>query len=334
MNAWVIMMLVAIVGSAFFSGSETAMVSSNRMRQRASRDEGRRLGGLAERLYRHPERMLAVILLGTNVFNVLASVTAVLLTEDFLKKLDWQLPALGIDMMATIWVVPVVLLFGEILPKGLGGVYADRLTRWVSLLLIPLAWVLWPILWVIEALSRLLGRVISGGPPKGEIPLSWETVRLHVETGREEGAVAHEEEILIGRIALLNQLTARSLMRPMSVLTLFPIQGTVGELVKQQGDQMASRIFLFRQGSSKLEGFVSSLKLLSQAADQSLETLAEPLRTVPASRPMLDLIDELQFTHSKFTVVTDLDGSALGVVFLRDLLDKLVRYRRVEDIRE
>jgi CBS domain containing-hemolysin-like protein len=97
---------------------------------------------------------------------------------------------------------------------------------------------------------------------------------------------------------------------------------------------MPSRIFLFRQGSPGLDGFVSSLKLLSQTDDQALEMLAEPLRTVPASRPLLDLIDELQFTHSKFAVVTDLDGSALGVVFLRDLLEKLVRYRRVEDIGE
>ncbi len=334
MSAWLIMMLVAILGSAFFSGSETAMVSSNRMRQRAARDEGQRLGGLAERLYRQPERMLAVILLGTNVFNVLASVTAVLLTENFLQRVNWKLPAMGIDMVATLWVVPIVLLLGEVLPKGLGGVYADRFTRWVSLLLIPLAWILWPLLWLIEGFSRMLGRLISGGPSKGEIPLSWETVRLHVETGREEGAVAHEEEILIGRIALLNRLSARSLMRPMSDLILFPIQGTVGELLREQGDKMPSRIFLFRQGSAGLEGFVSSLKLLSQTDDQTLEMLAEPLRTVPASRPLLDLIDELQFTHSKFAVVTDLDGSALGVVFLRDLLEKLVRYRRVEDIRE
>ncbi len=334
MSAWLILVLVAILGSAFFSGSETAMISSNRLRQRTAREEGSRLGGLAERLYRQPERMLAVILLGTNVFNVLASVTAVLLTESFLHKLNWQLPVMGTDMLATLWVVPVVLLFGEVLPKGLGGVYADRLTRWVSLLLIPLAWILWPLLWLIEAFSRILGRVVSGGPSKGEIPLSWETVRLHVETGREEGAVAHEEEILIGRIALLNRLSARSLMRPMSALTLFPIQGTVGDLLKDLGDQMPSRIFLFRQGSSRLDGFVSSLKLLSQSADQSLEMLAGPLRSVPASRPLLDLIDELQFTHSKFAVVTDLDGSALGVVFLRDLLEKLVRYRRVDDIRE
>ncbi len=334
MSAWLILLLISILGSAFFSGSETAVVSSNRMRQRVAREEGRRLGGLAERVYRFPERMLAVLLLGTNVFNVLASVTAVVLTESFLRGRGWILPSAGVDFISTLWIAPTVLILGEVLPKGLGSVYADRFTRWVSPLIVPLAGLLWPVLWLLENLSRQLGRLVAGGPSRGEIPLSWETVRLHVETGREEGAVAQEEEILINRIALLNRLTARSLMRPLSDLTLFPMEGKVGELLDHREGSMPSRVFLFREGSSRLEGFVSSLKLLGQPPERPLEQLAGSLRSVPASRPLLDLIDELQFTHSKFAVVTDLDGSALGLVYLRDLLEKLVRFRRVDDIRE
>jgi putative hemolysin len=334
MSIWLLVLLVALLGSAFFSGSETAMISSNRMRQRAAREEGRPLAAMAERLYRVPERMLAVLLLGTNVFNVLASVTAVLLTERLLVARGWHLPSLGIDMLATLWIAALVLVFGEVLPKGLGRVYADRITRAVSVLLVPLSWILWPLLFLLEGLSRLLGRLFSQGPTRGEIPLSWETVRLHVETGREEGMVAQEEEVLIGRIALLNRLSARSLMRPLSQLPLFPMEGNVGELLEYKPEGLPSRIFLFEKGSSNLTGCVASLKLLGQPADQVLSELASGLRNVPASRPLLDLIDELQFTHSKFALVTDLDGSALGVVFLRDLLEKLVRFKKSDDIHD
>jgi len=324
--------VMAILGSAFFSGSETAVVSSNRMRQRAAREDGRAGAGFAERLYLHPERTLAVMLLGTNVFNVLASVTAVLITDGLLQGGGIELPAFAVDSIATLWVAPLVLVLGEVLPKGFGYLYADRFTRVASPLLLPLGWILWPILYLLESFSRWLGRIFSGGSLGADRSMSWEMVRLHVQTGREEGAVAHEEEVLIGRIAQLNRLSAQSLMRPLSELTLFPFDGNVGDLLAHQDGNPSPRIFLFRAGDQGLEGVIAGIKLLGQPASRPLSELARPLRSVPASRPLLDLIDELQFTHSKFASVTDLRGRVMGVVFLRDLLGRLVRLRESDDI--
>jgi len=334
MKASFLLLAVAILGSAFFSGSETAVISSNRLRQRAARREGRPLAGSAERLYRSPGKMLAVLLLGTNAFNVLASVGAMLLTERYLDGRGWHLPALASDLVSTLWIAALLLVFGEVLPKGLGRVYADRITRSVSPLLLPLAWMLWPLLALLEALARLFAGLLPTGSAGDAGPPSWETVRLHLETGLEAGAVAPEEEILIGRIARLNRLGAGSLMRPLSQLFLFPFEAKVGDLLADLPESPGSPVFLFRKGSSKLDGFISPIKLLGQDPERPLSELAGSLRRVPASRPLLDLIDELQFTHGKFALVTDLEDRALGVVFLRDLLGKLLRLRQSSDIAE
>ena len=332
MSLWGLMLLFSLLGSAFFSASETAVVSSNRMRQRAAREQGRRLAGLAERLYRSPERTLAVLLLGNNVVNVLASVTAVLITQGLLDSWHRDLPAAGIDLIATLWIVPLVLVLGEVLPKGIGRSYADRLTRVAAPLLLPLCNLLWPLLTLLEIFSRWLGRLLSGAGEKVDDSLSWETVRLHVQAGREEGAVGHEEERLIGRIAQLNQLSARSLMRPLSELMLFPKEDRVGDLIASSREGLPVRVFLYRSDRRELDSFVASLHLLGQDPGRRLEELSSPLRRVPASRPLLDLIDELQFTHSKFAAVTDLEGRVQGVVFLRDLLERLVRLGRADTI--
>ena len=327
MSFWLTILVFSVLGSGFFAGSETAIISSNRLRQRAAREEGHRLAGLAERLYQRPERTLSVLLLGNNLVNVLASISAVVLTEKLLGGLGDRIPQPGMDLISTLWVAALILVVGEVLPKGVGFLYADRITRAVAPLLIPLNAVLGPPLLLIEKLSRSLARLGSSAPLPGEDSPSWETVEMHLETGREAGAVDADEEALIRRIALLSRLSARSLMIPLDQLLLHPVDGKMADLRGQLNAPTPLRCFLYEGQRRRIVGFLRTLNLLGLPETTPLRGLMRPVQTVPATRTLLDLIDELQFTRSKFAVVTGLENDALGVVFLRDLLGQLIQVR-------
>ncbi len=330
MNAWLWLLLGSLLASGFFSGSETAVVSSSRLRQRAARERGRLFAGLAERLHRRPEHTLVVLLLGTNLANVLASISALMITERGLHRLGLNLPAFWSDLLSSLWVAALVLVAGEVLPKNLGRLYALRITRFTAPLLLVLSALLRPLFWLFDLIGRLLRFLTGRGFGRQQAGVSWETVRLHLDAGRAQGVVGEREDLLIRRVALLNRLTAESLMTPLAQLDPYPVTGTLAGLRRRLAEKRASWSFLYEGRPENLVGLLPARRLLAQREGIALGNLATKPRRVPAHRPLLDLIDELQLTRSKLAVVTDLAGHCLGAVFLEDLLRQLVHFRRAD----
>ncbi len=324
MSGWLLLLLLAVIGSAYFAASEIAVVSSDRLRHRADRERGSRLAGLAERLYRRPEHTLTALLLGNNSVNILASICALMLTQSGLAALGFRLPAIWSDLLSSLWVSCLILIFGEVLAKGIGHSYALRLTRMTAPLLLVLILLLRPLFWIADIIAWPFRR--RRGEESSQV--SWETIRLHLETGRAEGILAAEEEVLIRRIALLNRLTAETLMTPVADLTLFPESGTTGEMRQLMLERGAQHCFIHNPSPNRIVGLVKARRLLSGGSESRPTELALPVRQVPAHRPLLDLIDELQLTHSKLAVVCNLGGDACGVVFLDELLRQLVLFQK------
>lgn len=332
MTPWFWLLLATLVGSAFFAGSETAVVSSDRVRQRAASERKRPLAGLAERLYTRPHHTLVVLLLGNNLVNILASICALMLTEAAFRRAGANLPVYWSDLISSIWIALLVLLMGEILPKSIGRQYALRLTRLVAPLLLVLRLVLRPLFWLFDGLGWTTRRLFRSRSRRPQTALSWETVKLHLETGRAEGVVAEHDEALIHRIGDLNRLTAESLMIPLADLCVHPVSGTVGQLRDELVRRREPRAFLYPDEPSHLVGLVTARRLLGQDEGKALADLAGNLRQVPAHRSLLDLIDELQLAQSKFAVVTDPWGRCLGAVFLVDLLRRIVHFHQDEQV--
>ena len=314
------LLLASILGSAYFAASEIAVVSSDRLRHRAERESGRRLSGLAERLYRRPAQTLVVLLLGNNFVNITASICALLITETALHRLGLHLPAIWSDLISSLWISCVVLVFGEILAKAIGYAYALRLARLTAPILIGITTLLRPLFWIGDGFVRLFLRKRE----KSDSRVSWETVRLHLEAGMAEGILAPEEDLLIRRIARLNRLTAEQLMTPLAELALYPESGDREGLRALLLARGARDCFLYRGSRGRVVGIVQARRLLDPDRSQTPARISLPLRQVPAHRPLLDLIDELQLTDSKRAVVTGLSGEARGVIFLDRLLRQLV----------
>jgi CBS domain containing-hemolysin-like protein len=173
-----------------------------------------------------------------------------------------------------------------------------------------LIWLLRPIFWIGDGIAWLL----RGRKGNESASVSWETIKLHLETGRAEGILAEEEEVLIRRISLLNRLTAAELMTPLSKLPLYSEDGDLAGFRDLLLREEARNGFLYRGSPGRIIGLVQARRLLVADDRRLLSHLALPVLQVPAHRPLLDLIDELQLSQSKLAVVTDPRGKARGVV--------------------
>ncbi|MBN2171443.1 MAG: DUF21 domain-containing protein [Candidatus Krumholzibacteriota bacterium] len=331
MNGWLAALLLAVLGSAYFAGSETAVVSSDRLRQRAERERGKRLARLAERLYLRPAHTLAALLLGNNVCCVLASISGLMLTERALVAGGLALPDFWTGLVSSLWVSSLLLVFGEALPKSVGHHYAERLTRATAPVLLPLVLALRPLLGLVDLSARGLRRLLTGRPVPGQPLVGWETVAMHLDAGLAQGVVAADEDSLIRRIALLNRIDAGQLVTPLEQLVLHPVGGDLQELRERLAAARAPRAFLYEGEPGNLVGVIGSHRLLGPDPKLRLAEQVRSLRRVPAHRPILELIDELQGSNLKFAAVRDRGGRTLGVVFLEELLRQLVTFRQDED---
>lgn len=329
MIGWIWLLGAALVASAYFAGSETALVSAGRLRHRAEKERGDRLAGLAERLYRRPEHTLSVLLIGNNAMAVLASICALMITEAVTARLNLSIAPFWSDLISSIWVAGLVLVCGEILPKSVAHHYALRISRQGAPLLLAFTILMHPVLWTLDGAVRLLRRLIGRRRVREET-VSWETVRLHLEAARAAGALGAEQEVVIHRIGLLGSLSAGNLMVPLEQLDTYPAGESAEGLRRIFAERGSSRAFLTDPGGRRLQGMLLARHLLTAEANVDLRALMTPLLRVPVHAPVLDLIDELQPSGRKVAVVTDELDRSLGVVFLEDLLRQLVQFRRAD----
>lgn len=322
MSLWLWLLFVALLGSAFFAGMETAVVAAGRLRQRSGSQRGERLAGLAERLYHRPERTLAVVLIGNNLVLVVASISAIMITEATLSRFGIRLSQFGSDLVSTVWVAVLVLITGEILPKSIGHHYALRLSRLGAPPLVAMAAIVAPVYRLLDGMVRLLRAPFGGESREDDGAVSWETVRMHMEAARAGGALEAEKEATIRRIGFLGNLSVESMMLPLDELCLHPLDSSVNALRTELLENGELRAFLVEEG--RIVGLVPARRLLAVADDEELDRLMTPVLRVSRQAPLLDFIEELQPRGGKFAVVSDAGGVSLGVIFLEDVLRQLL----------
>ncbi len=312
--------LVCIVMSAFFSGTEVAMLSANRLKLRQQAGEGDAAAKRILDLVQDPRRLLAGILVGNNIFNVLSSAV---LTSYCIRKFGED-SALAITV-ATFVATTLLVIFGEYLPKTLAALHPIRFSkRVVSPMRLAIV-VLSPAVIPLEAVTRPLGKIL-GKRADGGIGLS--DVRMAVSEGVRTGTVDETmEQVLRGGLSLEWKTVADVLIPRVDV-----------ERVDKGASFIETRKIFRREGFSRLLvmdenpdndlGYVAAkdLTLVPEKVRPSWkvrDSLREALR-VPASLPLLRLLARMRMSGVHFAVVKDEYGGTEGIVTLEDVLEELV----------
>jgi CBS domain containing-hemolysin-like protein len=317
MNA--LLIALAILGSAFFSGSETALISVSRLRLRHWVEKKIRGARLAEEFLERPQQMISMALVGTNLMNVTASVlTSRYFSHDAALSLSSILYS---SLMVSLIISPPLLLFGEMVPKAL---FRENASRLLPALSGPLRWgyrLFYPIIAVVEFVSSILLRPFGVGDERPKF-FSRDNVELLLRESEKEGVIEPEEREIITGVFAFRETTVREVMTPRTGIVAIERGASPEEIARLMRETGFSRIPLYDGDLDHIVGMVHVFGILQQGKGKEVD--ARPLVFVPETKPCDDLLYELKARKSHMAIVLDEFGGTAGLVTLEDLVEELV----------
>lgn len=309
-----------IVLSAFFSSSETSMMSLNRYRLKHLTKEGHKAARRASKLLERPDRLLGTILVGNNIVNILAASIATVIATQI-----WGEAGIAI---ATIGLTIVILIFGEITPKTLAALRPELIAFPVSIILKFLQVILYPVVWICGAISNMLLKLIgvNTSDPNGD-QLSTEELRTVVrEAGL--GMTRSRQNMLLG-ILDLEKMNVNDIMVPRNEAVGIDLDDDLAVINNQLRTCHHTRLPVFTNDINNVTGIVhmrSIARLLSRGEltkEALIHACKEPY-FVPESTPLHTQLFNFQKQKRRIAIVVDEYGDVIGLVTLEDILEEIV----------
>jgi len=306
--------------SAFFSGSETALMTLNRYRLRHLAAAGHPGARLAERLLQKPDRLIGLILLGNNFVNILASSLATIIAI--------RLGGEGAIPIAAGLLTLVVLIFSEVAPKTLAALNPERVAFPASWVYTPLLRMLFPVVWLVNLMANAVLRLFGVYPDDAEgTALSREELRTVVN---EAGAMIpkrHQKMLL--NILDLEKVTVDDIMVPRSELDGIDLDNPIDVILEQLEQIPYTRVLAFRGSIDHVVGFLHSRRVMQAQLDDELtrETLEGLIREpyyIPKGTPLNRQLLNFQRKRRRTALVVDEYGDVQGLVTMADLLEEIV----------
>ncbi len=316
----VVVGLVLFIAEALFSGAEIAIVSADRARLRAKAEGGDRGASLALSLLEKPEWLMGTILTCHNA----SFVTNVSLFT--IAAINFIGPAYG-EALSVALVIPLLVVFGEVIPKGYCQARADLLAPYLARVVWGARRVVYPFVWLISALiGAVLGLRMRGG--EGAPFVTRQELEYLMEE-QSDGDVQVLERQMIGRIFTFGALDMENVLVPIVDLSAVDESGTVEEVIEKIEDDGHSRILIYRENLHHIVGVVHAKDVLGlgAAATGRLKEKAGLIRSVyfvPETKPADDLLKELMSRKDKMAVVVDEYGACAGIVTMEDLVEEIV----------
>jgi Mg2+/Co2+ transporter CorB len=305
--------------SAFFSGSETALMSLNRYQLRHKAKQGHRGARLADHLLKRPDRLLGLILLGNNLVNFSAA--------SLVGVVTFQIGGQSAAAIGTIALTLAVLIFAETAPKTLAALYPERLAFPAAMVYYPLLKITYPFVWITNAASNgvlfLLGVRDEGND-------------LHSLTREELRTVVHEagarissryREMLIS-ILDLEKVTVDDVMVPHNEIVGIDLDATDAEIEDVIANSEHTRLPVYRDTIDDVIGVLHLRQLANLAQTEfnkrSIQKLLGEPYFVPEGTPLSTQLVQFQRRRERIALVVDEYGDIQGIVTLEDILEEIV----------
>jgi magnesium and cobalt exporter, CNNM family len=312
---WIIVIALAL--TAFFSGMEMAFIAANRVRLRHLAEAGNRAAGRYLEAFRRPERVLSTSMMGVTIAHIVASSAA-----------TWALiPYLGTwaAIAVTAALTPLMLVFGEVIPKAVAREWATAIVRYLYPLMELASRVLAPLTWGANVLVSGAFGLVGLRSASSRQFVSREELKVLLQLEPEEADVTVIEAEMIDKIFDLGEKTVREIMVPLVDVVALPGSAPPDDAVRVIAERGFSRIPVYTDRAFNLVGVVTAMDLLRRgAAAQDLRTLMRPAHYVPESKRIDDLLREMQKGRIQLAVVVDEYGGAVGIVTVEDIVEQIV----------
>jgi putative hemolysin len=311
---------VALLLSALFSASETALTGLSEAKARRLVEAGPSRNKSLQLWLDRPNRVLTAILIGNNIVNTFAGVFAATLAENLFESSAIAI-ATGVTTVA-------LLVVGEITPKTFAKHNAERLAPLVMPFIVVTYTVTFPAVVFFTALSKALVRLSGGEVTRTGPFITEEDIAYMVQLGQQEGVLAEHEEKLITSVLEFGDTVVRECMVPRTDIVALPLNGSLDDVLKVVLEGGHSRMPVYEETIDKVKGFFYAKDLLAvlphaSAGFSVAAHLKEPF-FVPELMKVSELLKEFQRRKVHVAVVVDEYGGTAGLVSLEDIIEELV----------
>ncbi|MCK5806336.1 MAG: HlyC/CorC family transporter [Lentisphaeria bacterium] len=336
----ILAVLVLVLLEGFFSGSETVYTSANKAVLREKAAKGDQRARRVVEMLSCSERFLGTTLTGTNLAGVCSTticqifIATTLLRSGVVERalaqcdlqLSWE------NVLTTVMMTPLILMFGELIPKSIGRAQCDTLALTLAYPMSIAERVMRPLVVVSGWASGLLARLIGGGAANPVGYVTREDLRAITELAAEQGVVPETAGSMLKTVFDLEDRSVESMMVPLVDVLSVPLDATVADVERLSVETGHARFPVYGDRFDDIMGIVDCRQLLYSAAASELfsaETLIAPhvhrnVIFAPDSKPVGDLLHELRYQKMPMAVVVDEHGVVVGILTTEDLIEEIV----------
>lgn len=315
----IVLLIILLLMSGFFSMSETALMALSKIRIRHMVDEGVKGAKLVEKLSEDPSRLLGAILIGNNIVNIGASALA---TSVAVKAIGES----GVGLVTIIMTI-LVLIFGEITPKSIAKQNSEKVALKVSKTINIIVKLFRPFIAIFTAISSVFIRLLGGDPKATEPFITEEELKTMVGVSEEEGVLEDVEKEMIFNVFEFADSQVKDVMVQRVDIVAVDINATYEEVIDVIKTEQFSRIPVYNQNIDDVVGILNVKDLIMASKSNEnfkvSDYMREPYYTFEYKK-IVELFKEMQKTRSHMAVVLDEYGGNVGIVTIEDLIEEIV----------
>lgn len=319
-----VILILLIVLSAFFSSAETAFSSTNRIKMRTLAEEENKTAALVLKILDSYSKLLSAILIGNNVVNLSASSLATTIAIALSEPLGIQ--ASLMTGLATGILTVVVLLSGEIVPKTWANLYADKIVLVYAPIISFLMAILTPVIFIVDKISTAILKLFRIDPNKKNSTMTENELRSYVDVSHEDGVIEEEEREMIYNVFDFGDSLAKDIMIPRIDMVSVEDTATYKEIMELFRENMYTRLPVYHDSTDNIIGIINVKDFLF-VKDTEKFAIKDILRDAYYTyeyKKTSDLMMEMRKSSSNIALVLNEYGSTEGMITLEDLLEEIV----------
>lgn len=313
----IIILVILLLLSGFFSSAETALMTANKIRIRALADEGNKRAATVLKITEDPGKLLSAILIGNNIVNLSASSITTTLVYGLAG------PAVAI---ATGILTIFILIFGEITPKTMASIHAEKMSLIYAPIIYWIMKLMTPIIFIINGMSGLVFLLIGVDPNARNDQMTETELRTIVDVSHEDGVIEEEEKEMIHNVFDLGDAKAKDVMVPKINVTFADIDMTYDELIHLFREDKFTRLPVYEGSKDNVVGTINMKDLLLYDTDRDF-CIRDYLRKAHFTyefKDISELLVEMRTSSFNIAIVLDEYGETAGIITLEDILEEIV----------
>lgn len=318
----ILILAVLLIGSGFFSASETSLMSLSKIRIRHMKEEGVKGAKLVSDLIEEPNKLLSSILVGNNIVNIAATSISTSLFMNILGDKPGAVP------LATAVMTVLVLIFGEITPKTIAANNSEKVAVTVSKPIKVVIFIVKPIVWIFNIITNIIFKLLGVKNKASQPYITEEELKIMVNVSHEEGLLEVQEREIINNVFQFGDMQAKEAMVQRLDMIALNSQDTYEEIIDVFKSEKISRLPVYENSIDDIIGILNIKDIIFLGDEEIKEFdiknyIREPLFTYEFKK-ITQLLEEMKVAKSQMAIVVDEYGGTSGLITIEDLVEVIV----------